>query len=325
MLVAGPTAPLRIGVVGLDRIGAYHLERLSLRDDIQVVATHDPDPARAATLPPCAGEYRPRWESLLENPAVELVLLPAGTQQLRTPQALQALDAGRHVALTVPLAGSTAEADALLDTARRSGRVLAALPFHRWNDDFRTAAGELESGSLGRLRSAKCLLWQYRAGAEQLAPLDAVGPELLDQMLRIFDAPPQDVTARVALSSEGRQTGFTLALGFGDDRSGLLDVDFAAIAPHRSGWVLQGTKGAWQNFRRYTRTDEDEIYETPIEPLPTFWDGAYAELLRLVRETKPGEIPAVTQQARLVVELLDAARESADTGRTVALASRAQS
>ena len=316
MLAAGATVPLRIAVVGLDRIGAYHLERLSLRDDIEVVATHDPDATRTSLLPPCGGEFYPSWESLLAGAAVEAVLL-IGRPEFRTPLAVQALDAGKHVAVPLPLAGSTADADALVAAARNSQRVLAALPFHRWNDDFRTAAAELASGKLGRLRAAKCLVWQYRAHEEQ--PLDAVGPELLDQMIQLFDAPPQEITARVAATREGRQTGFTLIAGFGDGRTGLLDVDFAAIAPQRSGWVLQGSDGAWQNFRRYTRTDEDEIYETPVEPLPTFWDEAYAELVRLVRQTEPGEVPAVTQEARAVAQLLDAARESARCNRTVAL------
>ncbi|MFI4935868.1 MAG: Gfo/Idh/MocA family oxidoreductase [Caulobacterales bacterium] len=84
----------------------------------------------------------------LAQPGVEAAILATPTQ-LHARQAIQCLEAGKHVQVEIPLADSLADAEAVADAARRTGLIAMAghtrrfNPSHRWIRK-RIAAGELK-------------------------------------------------------------------------------------------------------------------------------------------------------------------------------------
>ena len=84
----------------------------------------------------------------LAQPGVEAAILATPTP-LHAAQAIQCLEAGKHVQVEIPMADNLADAERLADIAQRSGRVAMAghtrrfNPSHQWIHQ-RIAAGELK-------------------------------------------------------------------------------------------------------------------------------------------------------------------------------------
>ena len=84
----------------------------------------------------------------LALPGVDAVILCTPTQ-MHADQAIQCMDAGKHVQVEIPLADSLADAEAVLEKQRRSGLVAMCghtrrfNPSHQWVHN-RIAAGELD-------------------------------------------------------------------------------------------------------------------------------------------------------------------------------------
>ncbi|HEV3138477.1 MAG TPA: Gfo/Idh/MocA family oxidoreductase, partial [Pirellulales bacterium] len=120
-------APLRVGLIGLDRGGMFHAERLSLRADVALIAACDLSTAGTRRLPGPHLEHSrvySRVDDLLARTDIEAVLI-AGPTSLRADWAEQALAAGKDVAIDpVPCASAGRMRD-LLATAARTGSRLS--------------------------------------------------------------------------------------------------------------------------------------------------------------------------------------------------------
>jgi predicted dehydrogenase len=122
-------APVRIGVLGLGYWGPHLVRNLHDIDAADVVTVCD---LRAAAVDAVRRRYptvRPttRVEDVLEDDRIDAVCIstPVGTHY---ELASAAIEAGKHVFVEKPLAGSTAEATALASAARDAGVVL--MPGH---------------------------------------------------------------------------------------------------------------------------------------------------------------------------------------------------
>jgi predicted dehydrogenase len=74
--------------------------------------------------------------------------------------AVDALQAGAHVLVEKPMAVDVGEADLMIETARREGRVLAVNLQHRTRPEIRAAKQLIQTGQLGDLQRAQMLsMW----------------------------------------------------------------------------------------------------------------------------------------------------------------------
>jgi 2-hydroxy-4-carboxymuconate semialdehyde hemiacetal dehydrogenase len=103
-----------------------------------------------------AGRFADRWHfersgtevgDALADPAVELVLI-ASPNELHAAQALQALDAGKHVIVEIPVALSFAEAENLESRSRRRGRRVLVCHTLRSYPAFRELRARVLAGAL---------------------------------------------------------------------------------------------------------------------------------------------------------------------------------
>ena len=319
--------PLRIAVVGLGRRGMYHLERLSLRDDFVTVASHDADPAQAEVALGFSKLFHTDWHELLANQDVELVLIatPAATH---ASLAIEAFAAGKHVVVEKPLDLSTRKADAMLEASRRAGRMFSVVQNRRWDDDFRTALEAIRTNALGRLRVAKLIVWGYgvaqhrqRHGRHDGIAQPARGALLefaadyFDQLLQLVGEQPHSLFAQTPDSVGLCGQSLSVFVNFRSGVTAQIDVHLDSFAPLRLGWILTGTSGGYKNFRCYTMTHDGEIFDTPLEPIPTDGDSFYESLVHHLCDGV--ELPVTAEQARHVVVLIDAARKSVASGQVV--------
>jgi scyllo-inositol 2-dehydrogenase (NADP+) len=195
-------------------------------------------------------------EELLARKDIALVVVGTPNETHFT-LAKQALEAGKHVVIDKPFAGTSAEARTLIEMAQEMGLVLA--PFHnrRWDGDFLTVKKVLAGGKLQRLVSFESHFDRFRplpregtwkeAGNPANGLLWDLGPHLVDQALALF-GPPKTVTASVRTDREGSaiEDAFDICLGYAAltvwCRSSMVACD---AAPR---FLLHGTGGSFRKF-----------------------------------------------------------------------------
>lgn len=118
--------------------------------DIAGIASRDRDRAdRAAAdlgIPKAYGNYA----DLLEDPEIDAVYNPL-PNHLHAEWTIAALAAGKHVLCEKPLAMTTAEAQQMVDQAKKSGRRLMEAFMYRLHPQWVQAREILASGRLGEL------------------------------------------------------------------------------------------------------------------------------------------------------------------------------
>jgi scyllo-inositol 2-dehydrogenase (NADP+) len=196
------------------------------------------------------------FEEALRDAAIQLVVV-ATPNETHYELAHQALQAGKHVVIDKPFATTSAQAKELWQLAERHGVVLA--PFHnrRWDGDFVTVRGLLESHSVGRLVTYESHFDRFRPlprentwkeGADPAnGLLFDLGPHLIDQALALF-GPPVGITASVRKDRDRTdiEDAFDITLEYPRLRAHCRSSMLACDAAPR--FLLHGTKGTFKKY-----------------------------------------------------------------------------
>lgn len=181
-----PARPIRVGIIGLGKMGQLRAGELALRDDVVLVCAYDPAPA----------SFREQWPGVAILDTVEAVVgsdidvVFVCTPNHVTPAVVvRALDAGKHVFSEKPPGRTVADIEQIRAAeARRPGQKLAFGFNHRHHAGIQEAYRLASSGRLGDI------LWirgvygkaggadEWRGQKEQ-----AGGGILLDQGIHLLD------------------------------------------------------------------------------------------------------------------------------------------
>lgn len=184
-----------------------------------------------------ARKYRTVAEALAD-PEVEAVDICLPTA-MHAPVAIDALRAGKHVLVEKPMALDGETCDAMIAEAARAGRVLMAAQVLRFFPDYEVAAGILESGRLGAVRSAvlrrRCAApawskWLHDAGQSGGGVFDLLIHDV-DMAIHLFGKP-------LAVSAVGHE-----------DMAGGIDFIVAQLHYAETGPVT--ITGGWHHPKSY--------------------------------------------------------------------------
>ncbi|MGI4830793.1 MAG: Gfo/Idh/MocA family oxidoreductase, partial [Janthinobacterium lividum] len=195
-------------------------------------------------------------DALLAQSDIQLVVV-ATPNETHFALARQALEAGKHVVIDKPFAGTSAQARELIELAHAKSLVLA--PFHnrRFDGDFLTVQILLNSGKLGRIATIESHFDRFRPvpreGTWKEAANDAngllmdLGPHLVDQAVGLFGL-PQTITASVRSDRQDSaiEDAFDIALGYADMIFWCRSSMIAADASPR--FLIHGTGGSFKKF-----------------------------------------------------------------------------
>lgn len=242
---------IRTAIIGYGLAGrTFHAPLIQATDGLDLVAVStsraDQVPGRIDVGPA---------EALIADPAIDLIVV-ASPNETHFPLADAAIASGKHVVVDKPMCVSAAEAETLIEAARRSGRLL--IPFHnrRWDSDFLTVRKMMASGVLGsvklfeahwdRFRPEVAERWRERPtrGAGLLYDL---GPHLIDQAMLLFGA-PKAVTADLATQRDGAQVDDYLAVTLHYGASRVVLSASSLIADPRPRFSIHGTSGSFVMF-----------------------------------------------------------------------------
>jgi len=204
---------IRAAVVGLGWAGQQHAEAYAADPQVDLVALS----AMEADLLEQFGEkYQvpgrfADYRQMLAEARPDVVSIATPTF-LHSPMVIAALEAGVHVLCEKPMAESAAAATAMVEAARRTGRVLDVCFNHRQRGDVAALREVIEKGTLGRLYYAKTG-WLRRKGIPGLGtwftqaeksgggPLADIGVHMLDMTLHLLGEPAV-VSAAAATHAE---------------------------------------------------------------------------------------------------------------------------
>ncbi|MBW9267367.1 MAG: Gfo/Idh/MocA family oxidoreductase [Candidatus Thiodiazotropha sp. (ex. Lucinisca nassula)] len=133
---------IRTAVIGVGYLGRFHAQKYAALDDSELVAVVDIDPDTAANVAKeCNTEALSDYHELLNKVDAVSIVVPT---QLHHQVAKEFLDSGIHVLLEKPITVTVAEADALIEIARRKQRVLQVGHLERFNSAVLALEGVLK-------------------------------------------------------------------------------------------------------------------------------------------------------------------------------------
>ena len=259
---------------------------------------------RLATIVQRSGAPDPRYpdvafvrsvDELLDR-AIDLVVI-ATPNTSHHPIAKQCLLAGRHVVIDKPFTTTAAEAEELVQLAKRKQRVVSAYQNRRYVGDFVTLQNLLSDGVLGRVAMFESHFDRFRpelrptAWREQPHPGSGIwfdlGSHLLDQALVLFGN-PRAVAADIRIERAGAAVddAFDVTLHYPHMRA-LLRASMLAAAPGPT-FAAHGTKGS---FIKYGLDPQEAALKSGRTPDEPNWDAEPAE--RYGQLTTPEETRTV--------------------------------
>ena len=140
---------MKVVMVGQGAFGRKHLDGIRNIDGVEVVSLAGGNPESTQAV---AEKYGiPHWTSDLDEalaqPGVEAAIIASPTQ-MHAKQGVQVLEAGKHVEIEIPIADSLADAQAILDAQKKSGKVAMAGHTRRFNPSHQWVHNKIVAGEL---------------------------------------------------------------------------------------------------------------------------------------------------------------------------------
>jgi len=341
-----------VGLVGFGLAGRVFHAPLILASGMEIVGVVSRQHAAVSAALPGAS-LLPDLGALLSRPRLDLVVI-ATPNDLHEAQALAALAAGKHVVVDKPMALSSAGADRLIQAASESSVMLSAFHNRRWDGDFLTLRRVLDEGALGPVHSLEARWNRYRPRVPDRwresalhggGVLFDLGTHLIDQALLLFGMPDW-LQADIYTQRAGATVddAFELRMGKGRMRI-VLGVDSLAAEPGPR-FRVQGELGSYTSEALDPQEDQSRAGMMPTDAafgLPAQGAGGrivegatgrastvapergrWTEYYRAVRQAvENADAPPVgATQARQVLRVIEAARQSSQRGARVWLEGR---
>ncbi|WP_461172863.1 Gfo/Idh/MocA family oxidoreductase [Arthrobacter sp. Z1-9] len=270
-----PAQELRVGVVGIGWAGQQHLKAYDALPGVRIVSLAGMEQDLRESL---QAEYSiphafAEWEEMLEHGGLDAVSVAVPTF-LHAPIAVAALERGIHVLSEKPIARNAVEGQAMVDAARKAGRVLDVAFNHRRRGDIQALKGVIDDGGLGRPYYAKAS-WLRRSGIPTLGswftnpelagggPLADIGVHALDYALHLLGEPKVVAVSAATHSELGPQ-----GRGGGSEYSALASShafeveDFASAFLRLEGGGTLLIEASWATYRETDDLLDFTVYGT---------------------------------------------------------------
>ncbi|WP_438828775.1 Gfo/Idh/MocA family oxidoreductase [Streptomyces klenkii] len=324
---------------------------------LDTVVTGNPDRQRQAAAEHPGVRVVASSDALFERAAELDLVVIASPNKTHVPLARAALEAGLPVVVDKPLAATAAEAEALAGLAEERGLLLSAFQNRRWDNDFRTVQQLLADGALGTVLRFESRFERWRPQpkggwresgdpAEIGGLLYDLGSHVVDQALALF-GPATAVYAEADVRRPGAEADddtFIAVTHANGVRSHLwVSATTAQLGPRfrvlgsAAGYVKYGLDPQEAALREglrpgagssgwgvepeslWGRLGAGESPQTgggdPVPTLPGDYPAYYAAIEASLRTG--AEPPVTAREAAAALRVLEAARLSADEGRTV--------
>ncbi|MBL7754712.1 MAG: Gfo/Idh/MocA family oxidoreductase [Chitinophagaceae bacterium] len=141
---------VRIAVVGAGNIGSRHAHHIQQNIQTELVSVCDIQEERTRVFAAAGLPVFQQLEEMLQQvkPDVLSVCTP---NYLHAPHTISGLQAGAHVICEKPMAISSAQSAAMMQTAADAGKTIFVVKQNRYNPPVQAVRQLLQDGSLGRI------------------------------------------------------------------------------------------------------------------------------------------------------------------------------
>jgi len=285
------------------------------------------------------------YRTLLKNDKINSIIVSATPETVHYPMAKEALLAGKHVLLEKPIALTLAEADELIVLARSKSLLFTIGYSQRFNPKFAYVKRSITDGTIGQPVSALVSrhitrnLGNKISGRIKLSPAAMEATHDIDFVLWCFE-PRRPVRVYAQLVNKIMQPTH----GAPDCVWIIVTLDDGCVFTIGAGWVLPpaypnfsstwiemiGTEGAVMvddthrdvSLNTMKRGIEFPISTMPGEKVEHVYAGPMeAETVHFLDCVARGKQPLVTpEHARMVMQVYQAADQSAEEGRPIDIA-----
>lgn len=330
-------ADVRIGLVGLGSVGRTHAKALANLDGVQLVAVSGGATTDLTELGWPEAE-RTSHDDLLDRTDLDLVAI-CGPSALHAEQAIRALRAGSDVVVEKPLALTVEDAEAVVATARETGRQVSVVSQRRLEPQNQYLKAKLDAGELGTPILGEAFLhWHrddgYYAHAAWRSKQDEGGGSLFNQAVHNVDlltwllGPVAEVTAQYGTLGHAHEAEDTTVatLRFASNALGVVVSTTATKPGDPARLAIYTSKGTIELANaEVTRWNVPDVPPPPTpsaaasgarDPAAIGVVGHETQWRDVINAFREGTPPTVTAEAGLAtVRLLCAIYEAAESGR----------
>jgi predicted dehydrogenase len=198
-------------------------------------------------LPHCYDDFA----LMMANPDIDAVYI-ASTHPNHAPQAIAALNAGKHVLVEKPMALSKEQTQQVFDAAKANGKLCCEALWTKFSPTYQSLMSQLASGKIGELRHIHAnfgFAVDQNNPKQRLLNPNHAGGALLDiglypifLALTLFGLPTK-TKAHVHLGETGVDVAADLIMEYDGGRSASIAYRFDAMMPTKAsisgseGWV----------------------------------------------------------------------------------------
>jgi scyllo-inositol 2-dehydrogenase (NAD+) len=336
-----------IGIIGTGWCGGIRAETCAASPYVSALHLAEIKPER---LKEVAGKTKPAttttdYRTLLGNPTIDGIMISATPETTHYPMAKESLLAGKHVFLEKPIALELSEADELIALARSKSLLFTIGYSQRFNPKFAYVKRSIDDGTIGQPVSALVSrhitrnLGSKIGGRIKLSPAAMEATHDIDFVLWCF-APRRPVRVYAQEVRKIMQATHNVP----DCVWIIVTLDDGCVFTIGAGWVLPpaypnfsstwiemvGTEGSIMvddthrdvSLNTMKRGIEFPISTMPGEKVAHVYAGPMeAETIHFLECLAKGRQPLVTaEHARMVMQVYQAADQSAEEGRPIEIA-----
>jgi myo-inositol 2-dehydrogenase / D-chiro-inositol 1-dehydrogenase len=290
---------MRIAILGVGRLGAFHAKVLAETKDVSELRVYDADPKRARDVAdPLGATAVATVDEALKGADAAVIVTPTDTH---APLIRRCLDAKLPTFCEKPIAIGIAETKAIVDHQQRTNGRLQIGFQRRFDAGYRTARDEIRAGKIGEVYAFTMISCDRTPPPDEY--IASAGGQFKDQFIHDFDITRWLFGDEVEeITATGSTRGFPTYERLGDVgtsavlakmRGGALGI-MAALRRNEAGYDIhveihgaRDTLAIGIDPRTPWRSTESDAPRFASPPYPSFFvrfDGAYrAELAHFLR------------------------------------------
>lgn len=338
-MTEGRIAP-RVAVVGTGAIGqVVHVPILAEREDVTVAVVADVDTAKARTIADRFGiPEAVEPDAVLTRDDIDAVVL-CTPNHLHEAQAIEALEAGKHVFCERPLATTVEGVERMLAAARSSAGCLVVGLAHRFRPEVSALRSFIASGEMGALYAVRGSwlarrvpvmrpTWRHDRALSGGGALMELGVPSLDLCMWLIDYPKVKRVSCVA--TPGDFDVEDAATIMAETEGGIaitVEVSsryFAGDDRYYARVMGSDGSGSLPPLEIFRQLGGRPLEVTPRQPRPSGGENPYTNayrrqldyFVRAVAGTGEARLP---EEQIALMRLIEAAYEAAAAGREVTL------
>jgi len=351
-----PADILRVGIIGCGKIAqARHIPEYRANQHAELVGFYDLSNDRAKQVAYANnGLTYGTWQALLADQQIDAVSICTANAS-HTEIAVAALEAGKDVLLEKPMATTLDECQRIVDAARLTRRLLMIDHNQRFNQAHMLVRDLMLSGEIGELVSFRTTFghagpeswsadpgpgtWFFDPEKAALGAIGDLGVHKTDLLHFLTGERVVEVSAQLATLDKEDASGKPIRLD--DNAIAIYKLSNGAIGTMAASWSFHGFED--NSTVLYGKCGIIEIYSDPeyqvivthpgaepqkfaIESIQTndnqTASGVIDAFVEAIRSGTSSPIPG--EEALAAMRAVFAARESSQTGRTVAIPENAR-